>query len=96
MFFFDIAMDRNNQNPVGRFAIREQTDAYIFELHQMNYSMDLNLAFREGMNNLRHILIHDFDSTRVYYLTEYPNKAFTLNIIDSVVIHDLYLYQIQL
>jgi hypothetical protein len=94
--FFELSDSSEIWPPALIFAIKEQSDTYVFFQENPLSHRTLEEHFRAGMNNLISIGIDNFDTTRVIFITDMPQKYSELIVLDSVQLTTINAYEIDL
>jgi len=92
--FFNINSSINNRRRINKFAIRERTDSYIFELDSLLFVDRLDEQMVLSIQKLKALNALGADESSAFLITERLVDYGDLRLIDSAVYNNIIVYQL--
>ena len=81
---------------MGQFAIREYTNAYTFNLFEIEREQTVEKDLTYGLSRLRQNRVLDFDPEAVFFITRNHQDFGSLTLVDSAIVNGILIYQLDL
>ncbi len=81
---------------MGQFAIKEYTNAYTFNLHEMHEQVNIEENIIYGISRLESNRIPDYDPNSAFLVSIKNQRFDNIEVLDSIIVNGYHVYQLRI